>query len=58
MNWRCHEIIIQLCILFNLYRIKAVGLEAWKKDAGEIRKKYFKGTYHIGKGTVLEQSTQ
>ena len=37
--------------LYNLCRIKAVGLERWaKEEAGETRRKYFKGEFVVGKG--------
>jgi hypothetical protein len=37
--------------LFNLCRMKKVGLERWiEEEAGQIRKKYFTGKFIIGKG--------
>jgi len=37
--------------LFNLCRIKKIGLERWiEKEAGQIRKKYFTGKFIVGKG--------
>lgn len=36
--------------VFNLMRIKNAGLEAWAKEAKEIRRKYFKGKFMIGAG--------
>lgn len=37
--------------LYNLCRIKKVGLERWiEEEAGQIRKKYFTGTFAVGKG--------
>ena len=37
--------------LFNLCRIKAVGVERWaEEEAGEIRKKYFTAGFAVGKG--------
>jgi hypothetical protein len=36
--------------LFNLCRIKNVGLERWIEEAGHIRKKYFTGKFVVGKG--------
>jgi len=38
--------------LFNLCRIKAVGLEEWSKEASGIRKRYFFGKFIIGQGPV------
>jgi hypothetical protein len=40
--------------LYNLLRIKAVGLEEWAKEAPDIRKRYYKGKFVIGLGPVLE----
>jgi hypothetical protein len=37
--------------VFNLCRIKKVGLERWmREEAGQIRKKYFTHTFVVGKG--------
>ncbi len=37
--------------IFNLCRIKKVGLERWiEEEAGEIRKKYFTHKFVVGKG--------
>ncbi|MCP4216702.1 MAG: DUF3795 domain-containing protein [bacterium] len=37
--------------LYNLCRIKKVGLEQWiEKEAGDIRKKYFTAEFVVGKG--------
>lgn len=37
--------------VYNLCRIKKVGLENWiEKEAGNIRRKYFKGKFVVGKG--------
>jgi len=37
--------------LFNLCRIKKVGIERWiEAEAGQIRNKYFKATFIMGKG--------
>jgi hypothetical protein len=38
--------------MYNLCRIKKVGLDPWIEEAGEIRKKYFKGKFVVGKGQV------
>jgi len=40
--------------LYNLCRIKAVGLEAWARETKEIRKRYFTGKFIIGRGPVTE----
>ena len=36
--------------LYNLCRIKKVGLERWIEESGHIRKKYFTGKFVVGKG--------
>ncbi|MBN2441589.1 MAG: DUF3795 domain-containing protein [Spirochaetales bacterium] len=37
--------------VYNLCRIKKVGLESWiENEAGEIRKKYFTKPFAVGKG--------
>ena len=37
--------------VYNLCRIKKVGLERWiEEEAGQIRKKYFTGKFVVGKG--------
>jgi hypothetical protein len=37
--------------VYNLCRIKKVGIELWiEEEAGEIRNKYFKGKFVVGKG--------
>jgi hypothetical protein len=40
--------------LFNLCRIKAVGLDEWAKEAPGIRRRYFTGRFVIGLGPVVE----
>ena len=37
--------------VYNLCRIKNIGLERWiEEEAGQIRRKYFKGAFVIGRG--------
>jgi hypothetical protein len=36
--------------VYNLCRIKKVGLERWIEEAGQIRKNYFTGKFVMGKG--------
>ncbi len=37
--------------VYNLCRIKKLGLESWiEHEAGQIRNKYFKGQFVVGKG--------
>ena len=44
--------------MYNLSRIRLIGLEAWSKEAGEIQQKYFKGKFSYGQAPVLEQDTK
>jgi hypothetical protein len=41
--------------LYNLCRMKAVGLEEWAKEAPDIRKRYYFGKFVIGKGPVIDE---
>jgi len=34
--------------IYNLCRMKAVGIDAWAKEAAAIRGRYFKGTFRLG----------
>jgi hypothetical protein len=44
--------------VFNLCRIKAVGIERWAdQEAGLIRRRYFGGTFIPGTGPVLKQKS-
>jgi hypothetical protein len=36
--------------IYNLCRIKKIGLEAWIAEAGQIRKGYFGGRFIVGRG--------
>jgi len=41
--------------VYNLCRIKAVGVEQWAAaEAAEIRQRYFKGKFVVGVGPTLE----
>jgi hypothetical protein len=41
--------------LYNLCRMKQLGIEKWAQEAAENRKRYFKGMFVVGKGPVIEQ---
>ncbi len=41
--------------IYNLSRIKLIGLEAWAKEAAMIQKKYFKGKFVYGQAPALEE---
>ena len=42
--------------LYNLCRIKAVGVERWaEEEAAAIRRRYFEGKFVVGQGPVLEE---
>lgn len=40
--------------VYNLNRIKLIGLEAWGEEAALIQKKYFKGKFVYGTSPALE----
>jgi len=39
--------------VYNLCRMKLNGIENWIQESGEIRKRYYKGNFEVGKGPVL-----
>ena len=39
--------------MYNLARIKRIGLAAWAAEAAEIQQRYFKGTFVYGQGPAL-----
>jgi hypothetical protein len=40
--------------VYNLSRIKLIGLEAWGKEAAMIQQKYFKGKFAYGQGPIVD----
>jgi len=44
--------------VFNLCRMKNVGIEKWIEEAPEIRKRYYEGKFVVGEGPVLEETEQ
>ena len=40
--------------LYNLCRMKLVGLDAWAAEAATNRKRYFKGKFVVGRGPVID----
>ena len=40
--------------VYNLCRIKLVGIDKWIEEAADIRKLYYEGNFEVGKGPVLE----
>lgn len=41
--------------IYNLSRIRLIGLEAWAEEAPMIQKKYFDGTFVYGQAPALEE---
>jgi len=41
--------------VYNLCRMKLIGLDAWIEEAAEIRKRYYDGEFVVGKGPVLKE---
>ncbi len=39
--------------LYNLSRMKLNGVDAWIEESTEIRQKYFKGSFVVGRGPVI-----
>ena len=42
--------------VYNLMTIKNRGLVAWAAEVGDIRKRYFRGTFKIGAGPQLTET--
>lgn len=40
--------------IYNLSRIKLIGLETWGKEAAMIQQKYFKGKFVYGQGPIVD----
>jgi len=40
--------------LYNLCRMKLLGVDAWIEEAGYIRDRYYDGAFIVGQGPVLE----
>lgn len=41
--------------LYNLSRIKLIGLEAWAEEAAKIQRKYFKGKFVYGQAPYIDE---
>ena len=39
--------------VYNLCRMKLIGIEKWIEESTEIRKRYYEGKFEVGKGPVL-----
>ena len=44
--------------LYNLSRIKLIGLEAWAEEAALIQQKYFRGKFAYGQAPVLDEDSK
>ena len=40
--------------VYNLCRMKKLGIEEWAKEADRIRQSYFRGKFVVGRGPVLD----
>jgi hypothetical protein len=40
--------------LYNLCRIKLLGVDAWIEESANIRKRYYEGNFVVGQGPILE----
>ena len=41
--------------VYNLCRMKLVGLDGWIEESATIRNRYFNGEFQVGRGPVLEE---
>ena len=41
--------------VYNLCRMKLIGLDAWIEEASAIRRRYYDGKFVIGQGPVLKE---
>jgi len=39
--------------VYNLCRMKLIGIDSWIEEAADIRKRYYKGKFVVGRGPVL-----
>ena len=44
--------------VYNLCRMKLLGVDAWAEEAARIRRRYYEGTFVVGQGPVLEEEGQ
>ncbi len=44
--------------VYNLCRMKLLGIEKWIEESAEIRKCYYEGKFEVGKGPVLRNNKQ
>ena len=40
--------------MYNLCRMKLIGIEKWIEEAGKIQELYYAGKFEVGKGPILE----
>jgi hypothetical protein len=41
--------------VYNLCRMKIIGVDGWIEESANIRERYYNGTFVVGKGPVLEE---
>jgi hypothetical protein len=41
--------------VYNLCRMKLVGIDAWSEESAGIRKRYYEGNFIVGRGPILEK---
>lgn len=41
--------------LYNLCRMKLIGLDAWIEEVDDIRKRYYEGEFIVGQGPVIKE---
>jgi len=40
--------------VYNLCRMKLIGMDAWIKESADIHKRYYEGDFVVGQGPVLK----
>jgi len=40
--------------VYNLCRMKLIGIDAWIEESAHIRKRYYEGDFVVGQGPILE----
>ena len=42
--------------VYNLCRMKLLGLDTWAEEAAHIRERYYEGEFVVGKGPILNEA--
>ena len=44
--------------VYNLCRMRLLGIDKWIEEAARIRKHYYEGQFKVGKGPVFENNNE